>query len=139
MSQGYIGGAGVVTDDWGDEGTLSRTSYASSSAVGLWQRVLVADGLLTLAQVDCEFGPVTESATKSWQQRNNLSADGKVGPLTFGRADDRLSDQGNGYVYYRGSNTTLALKRIDGRYQVLFYNGYDIWSIAYYTSKSSYC
>ncbi|MFE9657091.1 peptidoglycan-binding protein [Micromonospora sp. NPDC006431] len=138
-SAGYISGVDAVTDDWGDEGTLSTTSYANSSAAGLWQQVLVADGLMSNLDVDCSFGPKTEAATKTWQSRNGLTADGRVGPLTFGKADNRLTDQGGGYVYYHGSNGVSAFKRINGQYWTLFYNSYDTWSVAYYNSKPSWC
>ncbi|MFC4145811.1 peptidoglycan-binding domain-containing protein [Micromonospora mangrovi] len=138
-SAGYISGVDAVTDDWGDEGTLSTTSYANSAAVGLWQQVLVADGLMSNLDVDCSFGPKTLAATKTWQSRNNLDADGKVGPATFGKADNRLTDKGNGYVYYNGSNGVSAFKRANGRYSTLFYNSYDTWSVVYYNSKPSWC
>ncbi|MCT2279363.1 peptidoglycan-binding protein [Micromonospora chalcea] len=138
-SAGYISGVDAVTDDWGDEGTLSTTSYANSGAVGLWQKVLVADGLMSTVDVDCSFGPKTLAATKTWQSRNGLTADGKVGPATFGKADNRLTDQGNGYVYYNGSNGVAAFKRANGRYSALFYNSNDTWSVVYYSSKPSWC
>jgi hypothetical protein len=44
VSEGYVAGAGMVTDDWGDEGALSQNSHARVFANGLWQWVLYAEG-----------------------------------------------------------------------------------------------
>ncbi|MFI7578170.1 peptidoglycan-binding protein [Micromonospora sp. NPDC049497] len=90
-SQGYVIGSGDVTDDFGDEGTLRRGgAYANSGATGLWQWILYADGYLTSSDIDCEFGPTTEAATKKWQAARSLTADGIVGTATFGYADWKL-------------------------------------------------
>ncbi|WP_442806829.1 peptidoglycan-binding domain-containing protein [Streptomyces sp. NBC_01750] len=32
------------------------------------------------SRTDCQFGPITEAATKRWQQTYGLTADGVVGP-----------------------------------------------------------
>jgi putative peptidoglycan binding protein len=90
VAQGYIAGAGVLTDDWGDEGTISATTRNHSNAVWLWQVILIADGYLTsIDDVDCWFGERTTAATIRWQRARGLTADGKVGPNTFGRAERR--------------------------------------------------
>ncbi|WP_328678476.1 peptidoglycan-binding protein [Streptomyces sp. NBC_00322] len=103
-TQGYVAGSGSVLDDFGDEGTLRRGgTYANSGATGLWQSILYADGFLSVSDIDCQFGPTTEAATKRWQQTYGLTADGVVGPATFGRADVSLYDEGY-------SGTTLNVK-----------------------------
>ncbi|MEU5387894.1 peptidoglycan-binding domain-containing protein [Kitasatospora cineracea] len=87
-SQGYIAGSGAVTDDFGDEGILSQTSYANSGATALWQAILYGDGFSVT--VDGQFGPQTAAATKSWQSAHGLSADGVVGPNTWAKAQSHL-------------------------------------------------
>jgi hypothetical protein len=97
-SDGYVSGAGDHWDDWGDEGTLSTTSYNNSNATCLWQRILVAEGAevsssglrFTENDMDGNFGARTKAATIDLQRRWGLTADGKVGNATFGRADSNL-------------------------------------------------
>lgn len=50
-----------------------------------WQIFLVGLRFLHYA-VDGDFGPRTEEATKAFQRSQGLSADGIVGPQTFGKA-----------------------------------------------------
>ncbi|MEU3735324.1 peptidoglycan-binding domain-containing protein [Streptomyces sp. NPDC033538] len=107
VQEGYILGKGVITNDWGDEGVLSTTSYNHSSAVAVWQAVLRADGYLTGADQDCWFGQTTRAATIEWQRDRGLTADGEVGPQTFGYADNWLSLEGEN-VIYDGAVTNLT-------------------------------
>lgn len=123
VSQGYIKGVAPVNDDWGDEGPLSRTQHANSGATGLWQVVLYTYGYLASTDIDCQFGPKTEAATKSWQQAHGLTADGIVGPATFGRADNDLIVSG-GTLYYYGSRRAVELWQwSDGTYLFPRYPG----------------
>lgn len=46
------------------------------------QADLIQLGYLTIADFDGDFGPTTENAVKTFQQRQGLSADGTVGPET---------------------------------------------------------
>ena len=46
------------------------------------QADLIQLGYLTIADFDGDFGPTTENAVKTFQQRQGLSADGRVGPET---------------------------------------------------------
>lgn len=94
-SDGSVRGAGTVIDDWNDEGTLSTSSYNNSGATCLWQMVLQAEGYPLSDGADGYFGSETKVATRKLQARWGLaddyaSADGKVGPKTFGRADGNL-------------------------------------------------
>jgi D-alanyl-D-alanine carboxypeptidase-like protein/putative peptidoglycan binding protein len=50
-----------------------------------WQLFLVGQGLLK-GSIDGEFGPATENASKAFQRAHGLSADGIVGPKSFGIA-----------------------------------------------------
>jgi hypothetical protein len=122
-SEGYIAGASTITDDFGDEGLLSSGNHRYSGATGLWQFILVADGAIEsdgttfdIADVDCDFGPNTTAATKNWQRRNGLTADGVVGPNTFSVADNKLrltawTGDLPSNVAYVGSRYTVRLIR----------------------------
>ena len=124
-AQGFVGGGGVVTDDWGDEGTLSQTRNAVSGATVLWQRVLYADGLIGDADIDGDFGPHTAAATRTWQSRHSVGVDGVVGPQTFGAADGHLSlfksfnkpGLEDLEIHYVGSVHTISMARINGEYR----------------------
>ncbi|MEV5847992.1 peptidoglycan-binding protein [Streptomyces sp. NPDC048179] len=107
-SQGYITMAtGAVTSDWGDEGNLSTSSHAHSSATGLWQAVLYADGYLSASGIDCRFGSGTKAATKKFQSHfHSGTADGIAGKKTFSNADNRL------HIDY-----------VSGNYEVVYYQG----------------
>jgi peptidoglycan hydrolase-like protein with peptidoglycan-binding domain len=127
-AHGYLDGTGSLTDDWGDEGTLSTTAYAHSNLAAAWQGVLYADGYLSASGIDCRFGPATKNATIKWQRAHGLTADGKVGPRTFGKADNKLySNSGN--VFYDGTKRDVAFRRSAGKYY-LYDNG---WKLASYT------
>lgn len=58
---------------------------STGSLVVAWQNFLTGQKLLEAA-ADGVFGPVTERATKSFQQRFNLSSDGVVGRSTWSTA-----------------------------------------------------
>lgn len=94
-AQQVIAGGGDVTDDFGDEATLSRYGqYRHSNAVALWQWILKIEGLYSGA-IDCDFGPATQSATVAFQTRYQLSSkDGIVGLQTWTRADNNLHNEG---------------------------------------------
>ncbi|MFI6934934.1 peptidoglycan-binding protein [Streptomyces sp. NPDC050287] len=123
VSQGYVVGAGVVTDDWGDEGPLSASQHSNSYAVGLWQWVLWAEAApetngtaFDLGDIDCRFGANTTYATKQLQKRWRLSQDGIVGKATFSRADNELIlFEGSGFdtVAYSGSEGDIYFNRDD--------------------------
>ncbi len=136
-SQGVISGVDIPWDDWGDEGLISSTSYATSNVTAMWQQILWADGLLSWSDIDCEFGPITTAATKAWQTKYDVpgGADGIVGPKTLNRAALHLSGAaGTGSrIYYNGryNNRSITMTRQDdGRWgmwigndgRALYYN-----------------
>jgi hypothetical protein len=97
-----VQGDGVVHDDLADEATLCNgCAYWNGNYAGFWQAILWADGFLSDSQVDCEFGPITATATRNWQKRFGLQDDGIVGPRTRGLVDDWLFESG-GFVIYPG-------------------------------------
>jgi peptidoglycan hydrolase-like protein with peptidoglycan-binding domain len=145
-AQGVISGSGAMTDDFGDEATLSRTGpFRHSTAVALWQSILVYEGLLSDADVDCQFGPTTEAATIRFQRRYGLSADGIVGPRTWSRADDFLRHTRDtvGYqiIDYRSPNIVeeAFFHRLGNGYYETILPASRVWAVAWNTSASQYC
>lgn len=123
----------MITDDWGDEGTISSTLRNHSNAVGLWQAVLYADGYLTsTSQIDCWFGATTKAATQRWQNDHGLDNDGEVGPLTFGKADNYLFWSGTEIRYDGSVRDVQNLSRDSSGYYELGSSSYK----ASYTSAS---
>lgn len=118
-NDGWVSGAGGMSDDWGDEGTVSRTSYSSSGATCMWQQVLYAEGLLSASGVDGHFGPNTETATENFQKRySDLEVDGKAGPATWGKADNKFFGEmdyvdGSARADYDGRNFNFRVYRND--------------------------
>ncbi|MFD5267079.1 peptidoglycan-binding protein [Streptomyces sp. NPDC058335] len=158
-SSGYINGGATWTDDFGDEGLLSTSSYSNSSATCLWQQILWAEGAnesdgtdYDLADVDGIFGPNTAHATKRLQVTWGLAdsfndADGKVGTNTFGYADSKLRyDSGSSAsgewlrVRYDGAVRDLDfLRTAEGRY-ILYTSGSQAGGGAVYASyTANYC
>lgn len=103
---------GTPTNDWTGEGYVNRNFRSNSAAAGLWQAFLFSRGYLSSwSDVDCFFGPATESATAQFQRDRGLTADGKVGPNTFGAADNYLREATNDGAYDKvlsGSGSRLV-------------------------------
>lgn len=117
-STAYVDGNGSVTDDFGDHyseigGSLCNgcSNSWNTDTVVLWQSVLVADGYLSHSSIDGKFGPGTRDATRKWQTRYGLSADGKVGPATWRKLDDQLRTAGELDVYYYGREGLVNMAR----------------------------
>lgn len=114
VSEGFVAGSGVVTDDFGDEGPVDSNSHPHSLAVGMWQAILFADGAVEqngtafdASDIDCEFGPNTTAATQNWQRTEGISpADGSAGPQTLGHADD--------FLFIESSTSTQSVVRYFG-------------------------
>ncbi|SDN01710.1 Putative peptidoglycan binding domain-containing protein [Streptomyces sp. cf386] len=92
----FVDGAGGLTDDFGDHFSELGHSLCNGCAdsntdiVLMWQAILAAEGLLGLSDIDGRFGSVTAAATKQWQSRYGLTADGWVGDGTWSAADNRM-------------------------------------------------
>jgi len=97
------------------------TCVNSGNVVITWQMILWADGLAnecdstsnTKTGFDGQFGPLTASATKTWQSRHGLTADGIVGPNTWSKARGHFTAEGeiSGGVYgfhYTGTAHTVG-------------------------------
>jgi len=121
----YVDGAGTITDDWGDEGTLCNgCSYSNSNYTFMWQKVLWADNRLAAGAVDCSFGSQTASATVNWQNWMGVSADGIVGATTRGRADNYLSQLETESVRYAGYSQIIYFTRNSSNNRYMFNGRY---------------
>lgn len=146
-AQGVISGSGAVTDDFGDEATLSRTGpYRYSTAVALWQTILAIEGFIDNDGIDCDFGSGTEAATKSFQRRYGLTADGIVGPNTWKKADNYLVNDydtvGAEHIAYKPPSRVqeLGFDRLgNGYYAVFLWGGGRVDAEAWNTKASPYC
>ncbi|WP_053709513.1 peptidoglycan-binding domain-containing protein [Streptomyces sp. NRRL B-3648] len=103
-------GQGAPADDWRDERWLVPGRTPRSDLVGLWQAVLWADGYLARSRVDCAYDTATVRATRVWQSNHGLSADGIVGPVTYGSAGRRLALLPP-WTVYRGEVRDLPFRR----------------------------
>src|SRR3954447_9734101 len=64
--------------------TLSNSMDGSD--VQAWQKFLSGQGLLAPGNVIGHFGPLTDEATRKFQQQHELVAEGVVGPKTVAAA-----------------------------------------------------
>ena len=93
------------------------------------QIILVMIKLLDFSGIDGDFGPKTQNAVKSFQQGNNITADGVVGQTTWqalpadpntprlahGSTGSVVSALQKGLVTFGGPNTPTDPGPIDGR------------------------
>jgi len=94
------------------------------------QIILVMIKLLDFSGIDGDFGPKTQNAVKSFQQGNNITADGVVGQTTWqalpadpntprlahGSTGSVVSALQKGLVTFGGPNTPTDPGPIDGRF-----------------------
>lgn len=125
MSDGYVRGYDEFRGDWSDEGVFGFRLNSVSNAVCLWQTILWVEGAneengtdFDRSDIDGHFGTNTQYATKklqvAWGLADNFGeADGRVGPNTFGKADDYLVKGGGfedrGKTLYLTYNSGLAV------------------------------
>lgn len=117
-----VDGSGVLNNDFGDHYEELGNSLCNgcgdsqnTDLVVMWQSILLAEGYLGKSDIDGYFGSKTTEATKKWQRKAGLTADGMVGDNTWSRADTRLywsqdsagwwtvkygAAEGNGYVEF---------------------------------------
>jgi hypothetical protein len=118
-STSFWDGGGVLHDDFGDHyeeigGDLCNGCARSSNtgSVRAWQAILFAERLLPKSGIDGQFGPNTHNATVQYQRNHSLGVDGRVGPQTWGYADNQL--RWNSYrtkVLYHGVEGTVTFER----------------------------
>lgn len=124
----FVDGADYLGDDFGDHrGELGNSicygcadSY-NTDLVIMWQAILYAEGYIGPWDIDGQFGPKTRDATKNWQRKYGLVADGIVGNATWGVADSNLEQQ------WEQSEISYVTRDSSGRVRgrVEFYRGSD--------------
>lgn len=156
ISDGYVRGYDAFRGDWSDEGVLSTTQNSVSNAVCLWQTILWVEGATEIdgtkfdrSDIDGHFGSNTKRATQHQQAAWGLAdswgeADGKVGPNTFGEADDWLvksggfEDRGRTlYLTYNSGLDTFDLYRNTSGIYMFKITDNDIWRGASYASVTN--
>lgn len=140
-SSAYVDGNGHLDDDWGDHRSELGSDLCSGCAnswntdtVLMWQSILVAEGFLGYSDLDGKFGAGTAAATKKWQSRYGLTADGRVGANTWARADNNLRWD-DGFVRYIGRNGKTVVFERGWNYQGKTYGAYDLLGIDVYGSR----
>lgn len=113
----------VSNNNWSDAPQLGCSTCVNSGDVVIaWQMILWADGLAnecdstskTKTGFDGQFGSLSASATKTWQTRHGLTADGIVGPNTWSKARAHLVNGGQasagvyGYSYAGSAGHTVG-------------------------------
>jgi peptidoglycan hydrolase-like protein with peptidoglycan-binding domain len=145
-SGGYISGVGDPMNDWGDEGLVSSSAHSYSNVTAMWQAILWADkaqesngSVFDFSDIDCRFGPNTTHATRVWQARHGLGADGIVGPNTFGQAQKYLRrDSTYDFTYVGdGGRYVTFWRRWDGDWAM--YIGSDLEYLAYNSATFNVC
>ena len=94
----------IVGHNWGLNHVICNgCSIGRGGVVGAWQNVLDGENLLARSAIDGVFGPVTANATRNYQRRAGLTADGIVGPNTWtaGRVRLALWSQNSTYEYWQ--------------------------------------
>ncbi|SOD82166.1 peptidoglycan-binding protein [Streptomyces sp. Ag109_G2-15] len=111
-------GSVLVADGLGATQQLAVGRTRRSDLIGLWQSVLWADGYSARSSVTCTYDKATAEATRVWQSNHHLSADGIVGPATWGAAAERIVPVGQ-WMVYQGERYGLPLRPDpDGVYEV---------------------
>ncbi|GIH11042.1 hypothetical protein Rhe02_91090 [Rhizocola hellebori] len=137
----FVDGAGVLTDDWGDHFSELGNALCNgcgdsmnSDLVVMWQGLLYTEGFLTDEGVDGDFGPNTANATKAWQTRYGLTADGRVGASTWARADDKLywvHGTRTWWIEYYSTATGRTMVFHRGDYDVQDGGAYSLYSVEF--------
>jgi len=124
-------------------GYLNQQGYGNvNEQVRAMQYVLNGDYIGASLTTDGNYGPATETAVKSFQTKAGVTADGLVGPVTWGKLQSRIYfyDRGNSNTYdyfqafynapYDGYKCYLMHKVISG------YNWYSVSSGTYGSSPT---
>ena len=100
-------GDGIVVGGLSAAEQLAVGSTRRSDLVGLWQSMLWADGYSARSGVTCAYDEATADATRTWQSNHHLSADGIVGPATWGAAAHRIVPA-DPWLVYQGEHVSIA-------------------------------
>ena len=106
-------GGVLVADGMAAAQQLAVGRTRRSDLIGLWQSVLWADGYSERSGVTCTYDEATAGATRVWQSNHHLSADGIVGPATWGAAAERIVPVGQ-WMVYQGERYGLPLRLAAG-------------------------
>jgi peptidoglycan hydrolase-like protein with peptidoglycan-binding domain len=104
--------------EWSQGNYVGDCGVKSGGYVWSVQSILWSDGLLSSSQVDGLWGPITKSASKSWQSRHGLGVDGCWGPNTWYKAQHgyhNINVGGEVIRYYH--MTTVSLGQPYSRYR----------------------
>ncbi|MGW3120834.1 peptidoglycan-binding domain-containing protein [Streptomyces sp. NPDC001107] len=116
----YVYGSGVFTDDWDNEGIVDTSHNTSSNATCLWQKILWADGELSISDIDGVFGSRTKAATERWQTKFQVTSDGSAGKNTWTAAGNWLRNSSNGFdgnvARYIGTEVIIDVTRDSNGY-----------------------
>jgi len=116
-----------------------QNGYKSGGYVWSVQSILWSAGLLSSSQMDGLWGPITASATKTWQSRHGLGADGCWGPNTWSKAQDgydNVTIGGEVVRFYHMTRVSTGNWRYEERnagrevpYRNVAYNAYVCWQV----------
>jgi len=86
-----------------------------------WQHFLISQGY-SIGSLDGIFGSKVETATKDWQRKNNLTADGIVGGQSFAKASEQGGDFTERAVWYPprpnfNTPSTAKVKQMFGAFE----------------------
>jgi hypothetical protein len=125
-----------------DQVCISGPCVTRGNLIGAWQSILWADGYLDkcgTSGIDGAFGSRTKSATKTWQSAHHLSADGIVGPRTWGAARSALKFQGSHPILGPGGRVLSSVQYwnyVGKKHTVHFQYASPIWAFRSPASSS---
>lgn len=105
-----------------------------------WQQFLISKSY-NIGSLDGIFGSKTETATKDWQKKNGLTADGIVGSGSFAKAKSQGFEYEEVSLWYPpqpnfGSPSTAKVKEMFGEFQFQRKNGGEIKILGNWTAQN---
>lgn len=85
------------------EDVILRRGMRDSYNVRVMQAQLARFGYLQIADIDGDFGPITENALKAFQEAVQIEADGEYGPITRKMLTARMTEVINRATVKKGS------------------------------------
>ncbi|HZG60180.1 MAG TPA: peptidoglycan-binding domain-containing protein [Anoxybacillus sp.] len=117
ITQPHYASAHAMSDNWANNDTVGYGHVTSGGYVYAVQRML-KDTSWGYSDVDGYWGSKTYNGVVAFQKNEGISADGLVGPVTWGEFQD--------YMVYAGTNGG------SGRYYKFSYNISDSYPAKYY-------